>query len=179
MSDFVAQCRAEWERLGVPDPLAGEMAADLTSDLAAAEADGVSAEEYLGRSFFDPRSFAASWASERGIVPDQSTWSARRQPLILTAFTALAVLTIVVTALLLITGQPNVSIVASKTPRVHGVVPPTGIVFPPRSTRTVVASTSASAPVEWILLLGAVIALAFAAWLWANWRRLQLPTAPA
>ena len=105
MSDFVAQCRAEWKRLGVPDPHAEEMAADLTSDLAAAEADGVSAEEFLGRSFFDPRSFAASWASERGIVPDQSTRSAGRRPLILAAFTALAVLTVVVTALLLVPGS--------------------------------------------------------------------------
>jgi hypothetical protein len=29
MSDFVEQCRREWRRLGVPDPLAEEMAADL------------------------------------------------------------------------------------------------------------------------------------------------------
>ena len=33
MSDFVEQCRSEWKRLGVPDPLAEEMAADLASDL--------------------------------------------------------------------------------------------------------------------------------------------------
>ena len=29
MSDFVEQCRQEWKRLGVPDPLAEEMAAAL------------------------------------------------------------------------------------------------------------------------------------------------------
>ncbi len=29
MSDFVQQCRREWERLRVPDPVANEMAADL------------------------------------------------------------------------------------------------------------------------------------------------------
>ena len=45
MSDFVEQCRSEWRRLGVPDPLAEEMAADLASDLSDAEAEGVSAEE--------------------------------------------------------------------------------------------------------------------------------------
>ena len=45
------------------------MAADLATDLREAEADGVSAEEFLGSSAFDPRSFAASWAAERGIVP--------------------------------------------------------------------------------------------------------------
>ena len=60
ISDFVEQCRQEWRRLGVPDPLADEMAADLASDLGEAEAEGVSAEELLGSSAFDPRSFAAS-----------------------------------------------------------------------------------------------------------------------
>ena len=63
MSEFVEQCRQEWRRLGVPDPLADEMAADLASDLGEAEAEGVSAEELLGSSAFDPRSFAASWAA--------------------------------------------------------------------------------------------------------------------
>ena len=69
MSDFVEQCRQEWKRLGVPDPLAEEMAADLAADLGEAEAEGVSGEEFLGSSIFDPRSFAASWADERGIIP--------------------------------------------------------------------------------------------------------------
>ena len=69
MTDFVEQCRAEWRRLGVPDPLAEEMAADLATDLREAEAEGVSTEELLGSSAFDPRSFAATWAAERGIIP--------------------------------------------------------------------------------------------------------------
>lgn len=60
MSDFVEQCLREWERLRVPAPVANEMAADLAADLEEAEAEGVSAEEVLGRSAFDPRSFAAS-----------------------------------------------------------------------------------------------------------------------
>ncbi len=47
MSEFVEQCRREWSRLGVADPLAEEMAADLTSDLEEAEAEGVSTAEYL------------------------------------------------------------------------------------------------------------------------------------
>ena len=66
MTAFVKECRREWERLGVPDLLADEMAAELESDLAEAEADGVSATEMLGES--DPRRFAATWASERGLV---------------------------------------------------------------------------------------------------------------
>ena len=86
MSDFVDQCRKEWRRLGVPDPLADEMAADLTTDFSEAEAEGVSAEEFLGTSVFDPRSFAASWAAERGIIPaPPSRGNARRRPLVLVA----------------------------------------------------------------------------------------------
>src|SRR5581483_1115073 len=69
MSDFVEQCRREWKRLGVPDPVAEEMAADLATDLGEAAAEGMSAEALLGSSVFDPRSFAASWAAERGVIP--------------------------------------------------------------------------------------------------------------
>jgi hypothetical protein len=69
MTAFVEECRREWKRLGVPDLLADEMAADLEADLVEAEADGVSAAEILGES--DPRRFAATWASERGLVADQ------------------------------------------------------------------------------------------------------------
>ena len=68
MSLFVEECRREWKRLRVPDPVANEMAADLEADLAEAEADGLSAEQVLGSGAFDPRSFAASWASERGLI---------------------------------------------------------------------------------------------------------------
>ncbi len=73
MSEFVEECRREWKRLGVPDPIAGEMAADLAADLAEAEADGVSAEQVLGSGAFDPRGFAASWASERGVIGPAAT----------------------------------------------------------------------------------------------------------
>jgi hypothetical protein len=68
MSEFVEECRREWRRLRVPDPIANEMAADLAADLAEAEADGASPEQVLGSGAFDPRAFAASWAIERGIV---------------------------------------------------------------------------------------------------------------
>ena len=109
MSEFVEQCRREWRRLGVADPLAEEMAADLTSDLDEAEAEGVSAAEYLGSSASDPRSFAASWASERGIIPTPpGPEQGRRRPPALVAFTALAAITVIVAALLLATGEPKV-----------------------------------------------------------------------
>jgi hypothetical protein len=69
MTAFVEECRQEWKRLGVPDLLADEMATDLEADLAEAEAEGVSIAEIVGES--DPRRFAASWASERGLVTER------------------------------------------------------------------------------------------------------------
>jgi len=68
MTAYVEECRQEWKRLGVPDLLAEEMATELETDLAEAEADGVSAAELLGES--DPRRFAAAWARERGLVAE-------------------------------------------------------------------------------------------------------------
>jgi hypothetical protein len=68
VNDFVEECRREWRRLRVPDRDANEMAADLKADLEEAEAEGVSPEAVLGSEAFDPRSFAASWAAERGVV---------------------------------------------------------------------------------------------------------------
>ena len=68
MSEFVEECRREWRRLRVPDPIANEMAADLTADLEEAEAEGGSPEDVLGNSAFDPRRFAAAWAQARGVA---------------------------------------------------------------------------------------------------------------
>jgi hypothetical protein len=175
MSDFVEQCREEWQRLEVPDPLAEEMAADLASDLREAEADGVSAEEFLGSSASDPRSFAASWAAERGVIPEPpGPGNARRRPLALVAFTTIAASTLIVAALLLLTGNPKVTLARSGGPPAHLLSPPAS---PVPSGR--VAPANLSAPVEWILLLLALAALAFATWLWTNWSRSHGPTAPA
>jgi hypothetical protein len=177
MSDFVQQCRREWKRLGVPDPLAEEMATDLASDLSEAEAEGVSAEELLGTGAFDPRSFAASWAVERGIIPAPSSrGNTRRRPLVLVAFTAVAAIALIIAALLLVTGEPKVSLVASRAARSHVPLPPAGSLPRPGPDRVL---THASAPVEWILLMLAIVALGFAAWLWARWARWRPPTAPA
>ena len=68
MSEFVDACRREWRRLGVPDAVAAEMAADLEADLEEADAEGASAQDVLGTSAFDPAAFAAAWAAERGVV---------------------------------------------------------------------------------------------------------------
>jgi len=175
VSDFVEQCRMEWKRLGVSDPLAEEMAADLTADLEEAEADGISTEEFLGSSASDPRSFAASWAAERGIVPEPpSRPNARRRPRFLVAFTALAAIAVIVSAVLLATGEPKVSLVTSRARPPHFVSPPTVLSPPPGRV-----TASAAAPIEWILLVLALVALGFATWLWSSWVRSRPSTAPA
>jgi hypothetical protein len=177
MSDFVEQCRQEWRRLDVPEPLAEEMATDLASDLEEAEAEGVSAEELLGSSVFDPRSFAASWARERGIIPvPPSRGNRRRRPLALVAFTVLSATALIVAALLLLTGEPKVTLVTSGTrPRLQS---PPATPFPPGPGPHVLRG-STSAPVEWILLFLAIVALGFAAWLWSSRTRSRPPAAPA
>jgi hypothetical protein len=68
VNEFVEECRREWRRLGVSDPIANEMAADLTADIEEAESEGGSAEDVLGNSAFDPRRFAGSWAVARGVT---------------------------------------------------------------------------------------------------------------
>jgi hypothetical protein len=171
MSDFVKQCRREWRRLGVPDPLAEEMAADLASDLREAEAEGVSAEELLGSSVFDPPSFAAAWAAERGIIPRPPSQPPRRRPLSLMAFTGIAAIALIVAAALLLTGEPKLTL---RTSRPHHPLAP----LPP-GVGGQVLHTSASTPIEWILLVLAIIALGFAARLWSNWSRSRPPTASA
>ena len=173
MSEFVEQCRREWRKLGVADPLAEEMAADLTSDLDEAEAEGVSAADYLGASASDPRSFAASWASARGIVPTPPGLErGRRRPGALVAFTALAAITVIVAALLLATGEPKVALTTTRATLPHLPLPPA------HAANTVHrVQTSAAAPVEWVLLIVAIAALSFSAWLWLRWRRSQPPIA--
>lgn len=176
MSEFVEQCRREWRRLGVADPLAEEMAADLASDLDEAEAEGVSAADYLGASASDPRSFAASWASERGIIPTPAgVEKGRRRPPALVAFTALAAITVLVAALLLATGEPRVALTATRAAPPHLPVPPAHPSVHAVTVHRVQAA--AAAPVEWILLVVAIAALGFSAWLWLRWRRSQPPIA--
>jgi hypothetical protein len=175
MSEFVEQCRTEWRRLGVADRLAEEMAADLASDLGEAEAEGVSAEEYLGSSASDPRSFAASWATERGIIPTpRSGARIGRRPLVLVAFSALAAIAVIVAALLLATGEPKVSLVAHRATPPHFLGASASFVAPPTRVQA-----SAAAPIEWLLLCFAIAALGFSVWLWSRWGRSRVAIATA
>lgn len=172
MSDFVERCRGEWRRLGVPDPVAEEMAADLASDISDAAADGISIEELLGTSASDPRAFAASWAAERGLVriPSRPGRSDRHGRPVLVAFTVVAALALVVAAALLATGEPKVALVASRATPPHLLGQPTPFVS--RGHRV---QASAAAPIEWILFAVAIVALGFSAWLWSQWGRVRGP----
>jgi hypothetical protein len=171
VSDFVGQCRREWKRLRVPDPIAEEMAADLAADLREAEADGVSAEELLGSSVFDPRSFAASWAAERGIIPQtprQETGS--RKPLALVALVTVSAIALIVGALALLTSRDKVAVAAPS----HLPSAPPAPGFGPLAVH---GGPVAATAVAWILILLAIAALVLTAW--STWVRSRPPGAPA
>lgn len=163
MNEFVQNCRAEWKRLGVPDRDADEMASDLAADIDAAGADGVSAEDLLGPSAADPRAFAASWAAARGVipVPDPPLSRRRRGPVPLIAFTAVSVVAFVASVVMLATGQPKIVLHTSVSGAPQHMP---GGANPLVPGTTVLAS--GAAPVEWLLLVFSVVALAFCAWLW-------------
>src|SRR5579862_3530533 len=174
MSDFVEQCRAEWKRLGVPEPVADEMAGDLATDIREAEADGISVGELLGSSASDPRAFAAAWATERGVVGmRRGQPSSRRGRLALVAFTGVTAIMLIIALLLLVTGEPKVALMTVRAARLGG----TNALFAPPPGRV---QASAAAPIEWILLFLALAGLAFSGWLWrSRWGRSRPPIAPA
>ncbi len=178
MTDFLEQCRAEWRRLGVRDELAEEMAAGLASDLVEATADGVSAEELLGS---DPSSFAASLAAERGFIaaPPSPGKAGRRRPLVLIAFTVVAVLVLAFAARGLLSGQPQARLVTSafQTPGHHLPSPAPSPFGALRPIRHVLVLGNLAAPIEWVLLVFALVALGFAVWLWWSWSRPRPPHA--
>jgi hypothetical protein len=108
MRTFVQECRREWKRLGVPDAIADEMATDLAADLADAEADGVTPEELLGGGASDPRSFAATWAAERGVAHGLQAGVRGRLPSPrMVGATAAFVIVAIVGAVLAIVGAPT------------------------------------------------------------------------
>jgi hypothetical protein len=117
VNEFVEECRREWRRLGVPDPVANEMAADLTTDLEEAAADGVSAAEVLGSGVFDPKTFAANWAAERGVIPPPA--ARRRRPSnswFVAAVVASALVAIVGALLVLFTPPPHARVAVAPVP---------------------------------------------------------------
>ena len=177
MSDFVQQCRKEWKRLGVPDPVAEEMASDLAADLAEAEADGLSAEELLGSGAFDPRSFAAAWAAERGVIPrPPSGRTLRRGPLVMIAFAVLAALTVIVAASSVLQSRPGVALIDIQ--RAPHLVPPPSADLRSGPTEQVIHRNT-SVPSVAILLVLTLVVLGFCVWLWSIGRRSRPPGATA
>jgi hypothetical protein len=173
MSDFVEECRREWKRLRVPDPVAEEMAADLAADLREAESEGVSAEQLLGSSVFDPRSFAAAWATERGVIPRfPRRASAARKPLaLLTLATAFAI-ALIVGAVVLFSSHSRVAPVGIRPAPSHLPSPPSA-----SGLFGVHAGTVAATALAWMLILLAIAALVLAAS--SAWVRSRPPTASA
>jgi hypothetical protein len=132
MSDFLDDCRREWRRLRVPDPIAEEMAADLAADLEQARVEGVAAEEVLGTGVFDPRGFAADWATQRGVIPDSLPPSRpRRRWLALAGFACSAVLIALGAAMAVLAFHgANVAGVARAASPTHLVSPIQGFTHP-------------------------------------------------
>ena len=128
MNGFVDECRREWRRIGVPDPVANEMAADLAADLEEAESEGVSPEEVLGSGAFDPRSFAASWAAERGVIrPSPARQRVPTRSFVLAAIAALVGIAVSGAAVAIFASRSTSvsapTILASRPPRSVWVTP--------------------------------------------------------
>jgi hypothetical protein len=172
VSDFVEKCRREWKRLRVPDAVANEMAADLAADLTEAESEGVSAEEVLGSSVFDPRSFAAAWAAERGVVPLALPQEGRsRKPLLVASIATLSVLGVIAIALaVLARGGGAVAMVPHR---------PGAPLAPPAHSASPLVHPGAVTLLGWTLLLVAVLGIILCAWLWSTWTSSRRPTASA
>jgi hypothetical protein len=165
VNDFVEECRREWRRLRVPDRVANEMAADLKADLDEAEAEGASPEAVLGSEAFDPRSFAASWAAERGVVGPLPARVDRlpRRPRLLAGIGVSALVALV--GVVLVSVRAGVSVaVAQARPAFR--FPPSPLGVPQGS----VVHTHAVFPTVGLLLLllgvaGAILALVY----WSPW----------
>jgi hypothetical protein len=185
MSTFVDECRKEWSRLRVPEAEANEMAADLEADLAEAKSEGVSPEEVLGNGYFDPRSFAASWAASRGFVhprrPAPVTIQVRTLAFALAALVAAA---FVVLGMALLFGTPVVgrSMSAAVGPFSHHLRrPPLPSLFvPPSGAHSVVLGPVAPPSLQLagvILFVVGLAGLAAILWIWRPWsRRPDRPT---
>jgi hypothetical protein len=189
VSQFVDECRQEWRRLGVPDSAANEMAADLEADLIEAESEGVSAEEVLGNGAFDPRSFAASWAKERGLIqpvtvqlpPVQPAPAGHKasQPRTFSLMLAFAVLAVVGAVFAIVGWHQAVAVAMPKPVEVLAAPPirPPGTFVQPGAVQRFVGLEPFRAAGPLLLLIG-LIGLITMLVLW-SWRRLRPPVAPA
>jgi len=187
--EFVEECRREWKRLGVPDPIANEMAADLTADIEEAEAEGGSAEDVLGTSLFDPRRFAAAWAGARGVsapsasvdppaplVRERHPWY---RPVTVMALAGVGFL-MALAAAALVVGRHS-SPVAAPVRKILSVPGSTRLFGPAQSVPPLryfaqgpsfaVQNTGPVAILAFALLLVGVVVLGLAVLFWSTWSR--------
>ncbi len=199
MSEFVEECRREWRRLGVPDAIANEMAADLTADLDEAEAEGGSPEDVLGNSAFDPRRFAAAWAVARGVTglptsdPPRTSDAPRnwRLPVAIALTILLGLITIGAGSTLLVgSGGQSIAVavhravVGSGSIRIFAPRGPIGVPGPPFVGSRITAVDIR--PLALLLLIVGVVGLGLLAVLyWSPWsgqrrdRRYRGPKTPS
>lgn len=174
MSRFVDDCRKEWKRLGVPEAVSEEMAADLSADLAEAEAEGASPEHVLGNGVFDARTFAASWAAARGVVRPGTHHlsSVKRSPWTFAVGAATSLFVAFIGLALATSGHASMAAVVKPAfavpfpdpggpPRFKLGPFPAGQVFMVDGPRHVVG---------WILLAAGLIGLGLTLWLWRRWK---------
>jgi hypothetical protein len=169
MTRFVDECRKEWGRLGVPEAESNEMAADLEADLAEARADGASPEQVLGNGYFDARSFAASWARARGLVPVTPRVGAtiRVRSLVLALSALIGIVVAVVGLLILVRPRIESEAIAA------GVRPSPGRPFPYRLViphgHLLMGPAGALDPMGWILLALGLAGLGVTLFVWRPW----------
>jgi hypothetical protein len=170
MNAFVEQCLREWKRLGVPDLVANEMAADLDADLRDAAADNVAPEEVLGNAIFDAQSFARSWAEERGVTPPAHVPVSRSSGLQITAIVlaGLAVLGAGLLALVIFHPTARAMVVGPTVFKKISGSRPTTIGFPPPTG--MVQHAGIGAPLG-VLAVGLVVIALLSAGAWVTWRR--------
>ncbi len=178
MSQFVDECRREWKRLNVADAVANEMAAELEADLRDAETDGLSPEDVLGDGVFDPRSFAAGWASERGVIPPPAAPAPRsHRPLVAAVIGALAIVTCFA-GIAVLTARPTKQVTIASPFRVAahrlvlpGTQAPLPRIFftPPRPVPVgLVTSGLDLQPVGWILLAIGLVGIVVSILVWGR-----------
>jgi hypothetical protein len=169
MSAFVDTCRKEWDRLGVPEGVANEMAADLEVDLTEADADGVSPEAVLGNGYFDPEAFAASWATERGVVSDDHRRGATRLGPWRLASWSLVSAVVAMLGLAMLVGVRHSSVaVAGAAFRRPMVAPVPGIFIGPHHF-SLVEHSGVLVAVALGFLLAGLVGLGITLWFWWRW----------
>jgi len=152
VNEFIDECRREWRRLGVPDAVANEMAADLTADLDEAAAEGGTPEDVLGNSAFDPRRFASAWAVARGVTgPPSPDVPTRRRPPVAIVLAVLAAVLALGAGLIVAAGTRGHSFSVA----VHSaVVPELKVTVPVARTGRLLAASVTS----WLALAEAGVA---------------------